>query len=324
MEYGKINGLETPVSRIFLGTAGAPFALGRDGTELLEAALALGINGIDTARVYGGSENSLGLWLQRPGNRERAVILSKCGHPAEDGTPRVSAEEMRKDLAISLDALRTDCIDIYLLHRDNPAVPVGEILEAFQAMKEEGRIRVFGGSNWTGARLREANEYALSHGLTPMAVSSPHFGLANQVKDPWGGNCVTVAGPAQAAERAWYRESRMPLVAYSSLGRGIMSGRVRSQDPEGARKILDSFGVKGFLYPENLERLRRCEILARQKQASVPQVALSWIFRQGLNAFAVVSSSSPERLRQNAEALRVEISGEEAAWLNLERDSIGG
>ena len=202
MEYGKINGLETPVSRIFLGTAGAPFALGRDGTELLEAALALGINGIDTARVYGGSENSLGLWLQRPGNRERAVILSKCGHPAEDGTPRVSAEEMRKDLAISLDALRTDCIDIYLLHRDNPAVPVGEILEAFQAMKEEGRIRVFGGSNWTGARLREANEYALSHGLTPMAVSSPHFGLANQVKDPWGGNCVTVAGPAQAAERA--------------------------------------------------------------------------------------------------------------------------
>ena len=319
MKYGQITGIEQLVSRIFLGTASAPFSIGEDGSELLEGALALGINAIDTARVYGRSENSLGLWLQRPGNREKVVLLSKCGHPAEDGTKRVNAREMRKDLETSLEAMRTDYIDIYLLHRDDPEVPVGEIMETFQEMKEAGRIRAFGGSNWTRERIEEANDYASAHGLMSMTVSSPQFGLANQVVDPWGGNCVTISGPAGKADRDWYRENQMAVVAYSSLGRGMMSGRVRSDDPEGAKEILDSFAQKGFLYPENLERLRRCEELAERKGATVPQIAMSWIFHQGLNAFAVVSSSSVNRLRQNAEALDISLTEDECAWLNLDR-----
>ena len=200
--YGKIEGVSQPVSRIFLGTASPPFNTGLDGSELLEAALSQGINAIDTARVYGLSENSLGTWLDRPGNREKVVLLSKCGHPAEDGARRVCAAEMRRDLEISLEALRTDHIDIYLLHRDDPAIPVGEIMETFQSMFEDGRINAFGGSNWTVARLREANAYAAAHGLRPMTASSPQFGLASQVKDPWGGNCVTATGPAAAEDRA--------------------------------------------------------------------------------------------------------------------------
>jgi len=317
MQYGRIEGVEKPVSRIFLGTASAPFSTGGDGSELLEAALAHGINAIDTARVYGLSENSLGAWLEKPGNRERVVLLSKCGHPAEDGTRRVRAGEMRRDLEISLEALRTDCLDLYLLHRDDPETPVGEIMDAFQEMKERGRIRAFGGSNWTRERIREANEYAKAHGQQPMTASSPQFGLANQVTDPWGGNCVTLSGPGAEADRKWYRENQLPVIAYSSLGRGLMSGRVRSDDPAGAEKMLDSFARKGFLYPENLERLRRCEELAARKGVTVPQIAMQWIFRQGLNAFAVVSCSKPERIRQNAEALEIGMNPEEAAWLDL-------
>ena len=318
MRYGTIDGLTKAVSRIFLGTAAAPFSTGGDGSELIEAALAQGINAVDTARVYGLSEQSLGRWLSRPGNRERIILLSKCGHPAEDGTRRVNAREMRKDLAISLEALQTDYIDLWLLHRDDPATPVGEIMETFQALKEEGRIRSFGGSNWTAARLREANDYAQSHGLTPMSVSSPQFGLASQVQDPWGGNCVTLTGAAAEADRAWYRENQMAVVAYSSLGRGLMSGRIHSADPEGAAHMLDSFSRKGFLYPENLERLRRCEVLSAQKGVAVPQLAMSWIFCQGMNVFAVVSCSGSERIRQNAEALEIPLSDEEANWLNLQ------
>ena len=265
MHYGTIKGVDRQVSRIFLGTASAPFSTGGDGSELLEAALEQGINAIDTARVYGLSENSLGRWLEQPGNREKVVLLSKCGHPAEDGTRRVRAGEMKKDLETSLEALRTDYVDIWLLHRDDPEIPVGEIMDTFQEMKEKGRIRAFGGSNWTRRRIQEANEYAAAHGLQPMTASSPQFGLANQVTDPWGGNCVTISGPAGEEDRKWYRESGMPVIAYSSLGRGMMSGRVRSGDPEGARQILDSFAQKGFLYPENLERLRRCEKLAAEK-----------------------------------------------------------
>lgn len=317
MKYGQIPGVEKPVSRIFMGTAAAPFSTGGDGTELLEAALEQGINAIDTARVYGLSEKSLGMWLGRPGNRERVVLLSKCGHPAEDGTRRVNAREMRRDLEISLEALQTDWLDVYLLHRDDPEIPVGEIIETFHAMWEEGRIRAFGGSNWTRERIQEANEYARAHGLQPMTASSPQFGLASQVADPWGGNCVTISGPSGEADRAWYRETRMPVIAYSSLGRGMMSGRVKSGDPEGAERILDIYAKKGFLYPENLQRLARCEQLAREKGASVPQIAMSWIFRQGLNAFAVVSCSRPERLRDNAAALELELSPEECDWLDL-------
>ncbi len=323
MKYGTIPGVEQQVSRIFLGTASAPFAAGEDGSELIEAALSLGINALDTARVYGLSENSLGRWLEKPGNRDRVVILSKCGHPAEDGTRRVNAREMRRDLETSLEALRTDRIDIYLLHRDDPEIPVGEIMECFQRMKEEGRIRAFGGSNWTVGRIAEANAWALAHGMTPMAVSSPQFGLASQVKDPWGGNCVTLSGPGAAEDRAWYRENRMAVVAYSSLGRGMMSGRVRSGDPEGAGKILDRYAQEGFLYPENLERLRRCEELAALRGAAVPQMAMRWVFSQELNAFAVVSTSSVARLTQNAKALELPLSPEEAAWLDLRRESRG-
>ena len=317
MIYGKISGVAEPVSRIFVGTASAPFSTGGDGSELLEGALELGINAIDTARVYGLAEKSLGSWLEHPNNRKRVVLLSKCGHPAEDGTRRVNAREMKKDLETSLEALRTDYLDIYLLHRDDPEVPVGEIMEAFHAMWEKGWVKAFGESNWTRERIQEANSYALSHSLRTMTASSPHFGLASQVVDPWGGNCVTITGRAGEPDRAWYRETQMPVIAYSSLGRGMMSGRVRSGDPEGAKEVLDSFARKGFLYPENLQRLARCEQLAREKGATVPQIAMSWIFRQGLNAFAVVSSSRRERLAENAAALEIELTPDECAWLDL-------
>ena len=317
MQYGRISGVEKEVSRLFLGTASAPFSTGGDASELIEAALEAGINALDTARVYGLSENSLGAWLGRPGNRERIVLLSKCGHPAEDGARRVRAAEMKKDLEISLEALRTDYLDIWLLHRDDPETPAGEIMEAFQEAWEAGKVRAFGGSNWTRKRILEVNEYARTHGLRPMTVSSPQFGLAAQVIDPWGGNCVTISGAAGAEDRAWYRENQMAVIAYSSLGRGVMSGRVRSDDPEGAAAVLDSFARKGFLYPENLERLKRCEQLAKEKGRSVPQIALSWIFRQGMNVFAAASSSSPERLRQNAEAAEISLTAEECAWLDL-------
>ena len=86
---------------------------------------------------------------------------------------------------------------------------------------------------------------------------------------------------------------------------------------EGAAAILDRFARKGFLYPENLERLRRCGELAEKKGMSVPQLALRWIFQQGLNVFAAVSCSREERIGQNAEALDYPLSDGEAAWLDL-------
>ena len=138
MNFGRIRGVNKPVSRILLGTAVSPMLLGQDADEMLDAAFESGINAFDTARNYGGAERSLGRWLKARGVRKDAVILSKCGHPDGNGS-RVNERAIRDDLSRSLEELQTDDIDIYLLHRDDERVPVGEIVELFNQLKREGR-----------------------------------------------------------------------------------------------------------------------------------------------------------------------------------------
>lgn len=320
MKYAKIPYVDKPVSRILYGTANPPFMMAGDGNALLDDMFSLGVTTFDTARNYGGSEISIGRWIEERGNRDDIVLLSKCGHPSVFGKRRVNREAMEKDLRKSLGYLHTDHIDIYLLHRDDPEVPAGEIIEIFNDMHTAGKIGAFGGSNWTYRRIEEANEYAYAHNLIPFSVSSPNFGLADQVQDPWGGGCETISGPSHAADREWYRQQDMPVIAYSSLGRGLFSGRLRYAERENAGKILDEFAMRGYGYPENFERLRRCEELAERKGVSVAQLAMAWIHAQGLNTFAVVSTSSKERMQQNIDALHIELTKEEADWLDLRED----
>ena len=301
MMYGDIPGINKKVSRIFFGTAGDTFLKGLDNNALLDAVFDAGVNAFDTARQYMDSEKSLGKWISARGNRDRIVLLSKCGHPGPGGRKRISEREIRKDFEKSSRYLCTDYIDIYLLHRDDPDVEAGVIVEIMNGLKAEGKIGVFGGSNWTHRRIEEANEYAYKHGLVPFSVSSPNFGLADQVTDPWGGGCVTISGPSNEEARSWYRRTQMPVIAYSSLGRGLFSGRVHADAPEKAGEIMDTVAMKGYWCPDNLERLRRCEKLAERKHCTVPQIAMAWIFRQKINAFAVVSTRKISRMQENGE-----------------------
>lgn len=318
MKYTHIPYVNKPISRIFYGTAAEPYQSGGDGSALLDSILELGVTTFDTARQYGFAENSLGNWISSRNNREKIVILSKCGHHIpETGEKRVNEKEMRKDLEQSLTSLQTDYIDIYLLHRDDPDIPVSEIVETFNAMYAEGRIRAFGGSNWTCQRLQEANEYAYKHNLIPFVVSSPHFSLAEQITDPWGGGAVTITGAANESARSWYRKTQIAAVAYSSLGRGLFSGKLKSTDYENAASVMDCYAMKGFCSRENFERLRRCEILAAQKSCSIPQIAMSWIFRQNINTFAVVSTSKISRMQENIDALNLELTEQECLYLDL-------
>lgn len=317
MLYQDIPSVKKPVSRIFYGTAAPLFMSGGDGNTLLDEIFALGVTAFDTARQYMGSEASLGRWMKARGNREQTVILSKCGHPAPSGQKRVREKDMREDLQASLEALQTDYIDIYLLHRDDPEVPAGEIVEIFNAMHAEGKIWAFGGSNWSVRRIAEANDYAETHHLIPFTVSSPNFGLADQVEDLWGGGCETISGPSHQEDREWYRKQKMPVIAYSSLGRGLFSGKLKYADRDQADQILDTFAIKGYGYPENYERLRRCEILAERKGVTIPQIAMSWIHAQGLNTFAVVSTGSAARMQQNIDALHLSLTQAESDYLDL-------
>ncbi len=124
MKYTDIPYVGQPVSRMVLGTSGELFRSGGDVAQMIETALEQGINCLDTARAYGKSEQAIGNWLKHSGRRNEIVIVSKCCHPVWAFVPRVGEKAAEDDLARSLEALGTDYIDIYMLHRDNPSVTV--------------------------------------------------------------------------------------------------------------------------------------------------------------------------------------------------------
>lgn len=331
MKYAKINGLEKDISKLVFGTAVgklfaavAPQAGEKEVNEaytLLDEMYNCGINTFDCAAHYG--EEILGSWMNERGIREKCAVITKCAHPNK-WRQRVTGFDILSDAHDSLKKLKTDYIDIYMLHRDNKGTPVGEIVDAMNRLYQEGKIKVFGGSNWTHERIEEANEYAEKHHLEPFSVSSPNFGLAEQVADPWlcdakfGDGCVTISGPENKLAREWYKNNNMPVFAYSSLARGLFSGAFSSKNPEDAKKVMDEPGITGYYCERNIERLHRCELMAEEKKLTVAQVAMAWIYNQDFEVFALSSPANIDQAEQNIAAMNTELTEQEVKWLNLE------
>lgn len=321
MTYGEVPGVGKPVSRLVLGTMIIHTSNLPESLNLLDSAWELGYTTLDCAHVYGGggSERAVGQWLLARGNRDRLVIITKGCHPNAD-RKRVTPFDLASDLHDSLARLQTDYVDIYMLHRDDPEVPVGEIVEAFNEQLEAGRLRACGGSNWTHQRLQEAHDYALAHGLVPLTSSSPHYSLAEQVDDPWGPGCVGVSGPAQTEARQWYEQTQMALFAYSSLARGFFSGRLTRGNFPAAREWLDNACQTAYCHEVNFQRLDRAEILAAEKDVTVPQIALAYVMNQPLNLFALVGAANREELAANRQGAALTLTPAELAWLDLRSD----
>ena len=321
MKFGPVQGIDKPVSRLVLGTMIVNTARLEESFELLDAAVEAGLTTFDCAHVYGGgnSERAMGQWLTARGNREEVVILSKGAHPNQDRV-RVTPFDIQADLHDSLARLQTDYIDIYVLHRDNPDVPVGPIVECLNKLHAQGKIRAFGGSNWTHQRLQSANDYAHAQGLIPFSASSPHYSLAEQVDDPWGPGCVGISGPAQAEARAWYVETQMPAFAYSSLARGFFSGRISRANWAEVQESVDGACKRAYCHEVNFQRLDRAAKLAAEKGASVPQIALAYVLGQPLNLFALIGAANADEIAANVAALELSLTDAEMAWLDLRAD----
>jgi aryl-alcohol dehydrogenase-like predicted oxidoreductase len=289
---------------------------------LLDAVVELGGTAFDTARHYGhGNEAVVGRWVRERGLQDQVVIIGKGAHPTPDEPNRVTPEAIAADLEESLRQFGLETIDLYLLHRDDPSLPVGPIVEALNAHQREGKIRAFGGSNWSHTRIAAANAYAEEHGLTPFVASSPHFSLVEQADAPWPG-CVAISGPGNAEAQAWYRENQMALFAWSSLAGGFLSGRFTRDDDGGLPAEAAARARRAYGTDANYERLDRARTLAATQGLTVPQVALAYALSQPLNLFVIAGGESREELAANAAAVDHRFSDATLAWLDARKGSL--
>ena len=317
MKYRRIAGIDKPLSVLTYGTPGT--ATRRETREEAFRSYDLvweaGFRTFDTAHSYGLGEETLGAWLAFRHLRDEAVILDKGCNPGQGGSTDVfSAHTIREQTEESLRRLKTDHVELYILHRDDPTVPPDEIIEELNRLHREGKILRFGGSNWTLDRLLTANAYAEKHDLEPFSAVSPAYSLAEYMHDPWGGS-VALSGALQEPYRQWLRETGTPVFCYSSLGRGYLSGKFRTGGTVPIEDCIGKGSILEYDSPENRARLARAEKLAAEKGCAVSTVCLAWLLRQPMNLFPIVAPSSREHIRENTAALDLNLSEAECDWL---------
>ena len=318
MKYGTIAGIEKPVSRLIQGALVAAGRGEEKAFELLDAVYELGCNTFDTAVIYGQTDRILGKWIRERGIRDKVVILAKGAHHNADRR-RVTPFDIASDLHDTLARMQLPCVDLYVLHRDDPTVAVGPIVEALNEHLAAGRIKAFGGSNWTHTRVREANEYAAAHGLVPFAVTNPQYSLAEQVQEPWE-NCVSIGGPRGEEARRYYAECGIAVLSWSSLGAGFFSGRITRQNASTWTEGYEAQAVRCYGSEDNFRRLDRARELAARKGVEVPQIAMAFLMNQPMNVFALVGCQSPQEFASSAAALEITLTPEELDYLDLKTD----
>lgn len=321
MKFGTIPGLDKPVSRLVQGATAVPQFDEKVILEGLEAAVEFGCNTFDTAHIYYGGqhERALGKWIRERGNRESVVILAKGAHHSSDRS-RVTPFDIAADLHDSLARMKVDYVDLLVLHRDDPSVPVGPIVDSLNAHVKEGKVRAFGASNWTHDRIAEANAYAKDRGLIPFVASSPQYSLAEQVKEPWL-NCISIGGPDCEDAREWYRRENLAVFAWSSLAGGFLSGRLMRNTVDAYKAEFGTLALDSYGSEANFQRLDRAAALAKSKDVTVPQIALAWVLNQPLNIYALVGAATRDQFAANAAALDIDLTPREIAYLDLQADT---
>lgn len=323
MKYGRMPGSDKDIGRIVQGTIMLHSERQDQCDALLDALYENGCNAFDSGHNYGGggSERALGCWLETRGVRDEVFVLTKGAHFNAD-RDRVTPYDISSDLHDSLVRLRTDHIDLYLLHRDDLSVPVGPLVERLEQHRREGKILAYGGSNWSPARIDEANHYAAAHDCAPFAASSPNFSLAEQAEDPYRDG-LTISGPAGIGARAYYRERGMPLFTWSSLAQGFFTGRFRRDNLDTIADPFDQITVRAYCIEENFQRLDRAEALGTRLGLTLPQIATAYVLNYPLNIFALIGCRTPEEWNMNLAALDLELSAETLCWLETGKGKMG-
>jgi aryl-alcohol dehydrogenase-like predicted oxidoreductase len=296
------------VSAIALGSAHFGAKMPEETAfEVMDAYIRLGGNVLDTARVYGDfdlgipgiSEKTIGKWLASRKVREDLILSTKGAHPPwfEFSTPRLDRKSIESDMEESLEALGVPGVELYFLHRDDVNRSVADILESLNGLVEAGKARLLGASNWSAARITEANAYAASHGLQGFSVNQPQWSLAYQ-------HHVADATLIQM-DRGMYdmhRRSGLVCMPYSSQAQGFFTKLCELGEaglPEALRR--------DFASPENARRFEAVLKVREQTGLSVGAIALGYLTGQPdfftLPIVGVSRAAQVEALREAADAV---------------------
>lgn len=298
--------IDQPVSALIMGSDYFSPDIQDKVNQVLEHYTSVGGNTIDTAYIYNGgqSEIAIGNWLDL-GNRGRINVWTKGGHPNKNGHT-INREELTEQLKISLDRLKTDQADLYALHRDDPTVPVGAILEWLNEFVENGQIAAFGGSNWSIERLEEANNYATKNGLKGFSFSSPNLSLA-KAQDPYWPGCISL----DQQSIAWHTKTNVPVFSWSSQARGFFTGRFARED-----KSNDDL-VRVFYNDQNWKRYDRATELAKQKGVSTIEIALAYVVNQPFPTAAIIGPQNQTEMESCARGAAIDLTQAELDWLDV-------
>ncbi len=323
MKFKTITGTDLAASVISLGTADLGAAVPeKDSEELLNLYTDRGGNFLDTAEVYANwlpiepssSERFLGKWMKSRGNRNDLIVATKGGHPLLKTMtiPRINPADITADLEGSLRRLGVDHIDLYYLHRDDPNVPVETIVETLERFAREGKIRYYGCSNWTIARVEQANEYARGKGYAGFVAVQNLWNLAEvnpgSIQDP-----TQVVTDREFVE--WHRRTGTAAIPYSSQANGFFSGRHRRNT---AAEFAGSGIVRAYYSETNFARLERTERLARELGSTSTQVALAYLLAHPFPVFPIVGCKKKEHLLDSLSAADLELDYDTAASLAAE------
>lgn len=290
---------DTPVSKLCMGTVNFGVKISEEQSfRHMDVFCEHGGNFLDTAHVYSNwvpgetnrSERIIGRWLKH--NDRRSVVLCTKGGHFDLDTPavsRVTPEEISRDLHESLDALQTDYIDLYMLHRDNTALPVEEIMDCLDGFVRSGKVKHLACSNWSAQRTAQANAYALRAGKTPFAVNQLMWSMAAINKDAIPADYVTM----DAEMLRLGEETGLGFMCYTAMANGYFTRRFAGLPlSDNVRRTYDN--------PENEQLFQQLRLLP--DRSAVTRESLRFFDRQSVAAIPIVSFSSMEQLLEGMQA----------------------
>lgn len=302
----EIEVCEAPLGAMYLGTK----QLGAEAFALLDAYQAAGGDFIDTANIYahwlaggwkgGESETLLGEWMAARGNRNRLVIATKVGFNYQEVPQSLVPRLIREECEKSLRRLRTEVIDLYFAHCDDPAVPQADVLETFAALIKEGKVRTIGASNFAVHRLAIANELARAQGLPRYEVlQQRHTYLQPRTGASTGRQVVLTRDMTDYCVAAG-----LSIMAYSATLGGAYAGHSNRPVPE------------AYQSPANTARLAELSAVARETGALPQQVMLAWLWSKP-RMLPMIAVSSTAQLAENLDAGSLLLTGDQLRRMDV-------